>query len=101
MVNEKLTFEKPMQIKHIIGKYLREWDIWERVGIFVPYELRLMSHRLDILLQQRNSAKRAVWSEDHSGEGSAVSFLKLSSSNSSNNDSTTNESAEMTDNSLI
>jgi hypothetical protein len=74
--------------------------IWERVGISVPYELRLMSHRLDIFLQQRNSAKRAIWSEDHSGEGRAVSFLKLSSSNSSNNDSTTNESAETTKNSL-
>lgn len=56
--------------------------------------LLVKSHRLGLFLQQRNSAKRAIWSEDHSGEGSAVSFLKLSSSNNSNNDSTTNESAE-------
>lgn len=56
----------------------------------------LKRQRLDLFLQQRNSAKRAMWSEDHSGEGSAVSFLKLSSSSNSNNDSTTKESAETT-----
>lgn len=49
---------------------------------------------------QRNSAKSAIWSEDHSGEGSAVSFLKLSSSKSSNKDSTVKESAETTTHSL-
>jgi len=53
----------------------------------------LAHHRL-ILGLHRNSAKSAMWSDDHSGEGRAVSFLKLSSSRSSNNDSTVNESAE-------
>ena len=52
-----------------------------------------MCQRLGLDLQ-RNSARSAIWSEDHSGEGSAVSFLKLSSSKSSNNDSTVKESAE-------
>lgn len=55
----------------------------------------LCHHRL-VRGLQRNSARSAMWSEDHSGEGSAVSFLKLSSSRSSNKDSTVKESAERT-----
>lgn len=50
---------------------------------------------------QRNSAKSAIWSEDHSGDGSAVSFLKLSSSKSSNKDSTVRESAETANQSIL
>ena len=59
--------------------------------LFCPY---LKYYRLTLGLH-RNSARSAIWSDDHSGEGRAVSFLKLSSSNSSNNDSTVNESAEI------
>lgn len=53
-----------------------------------------LQHQRLVLGMQRNSAKSAMWSEDHSGDGRAVSFLKLSSSSSSNNDSTVNVSAE-------
>ncbi len=42
---------------------------------------------------QRNSANRAIWSDDHSGDGNAVSLRKLSSSSSSSSDSTPSESA--------
>lgn len=59
-----------------------------------------MLHRL-ILGLHLNSAKSAMWSDDHSGEGRAVSFLKLSSSKSSNNESTVNESAETETNMAI
>lgn len=48
-----------------------------------------------VLGLQRNSANSAMWSEDHSGEGRAVSFLKLFSSKSSNKDSTVNVSAKI------
>ena len=54
-----------------------------------------LRRHLLILGLHRNSAKSAMWSDDHSGEGRAVSFLKLSSSKSSNKDSTDNESAEV------
>lgn len=51
-------------------------------------------HQRLVLGTQRNSAISAMWSEDHSGDGRAVSFLKLSSSSNSNNDSTVSVSAE-------
>lgn len=57
----------------------------------------LPSYERLVLGLHRNSAKSAMWSEDHSGEGRAVSFRKLSSSKSSNKDSTINVSATRTD----
>lgn len=63
----------------------------DRYNNFCPY---LKYYRL-FLGVHRNSARSAIWSDDHSGEGRAVSFLKLSSSKSSSNDSTVNESAEI------
>lgn len=59
-----------------------------------------LSQRL-VLGLQRNSANSAMWSEDHSGEGRAVSFLKLFSSKSSNKDSTVNVSAKTADQFII
>jgi hypothetical protein len=48
---------------------------------------------------QRNSASKAMWSDDHSGEGNAVSLRKLSSSTNSKSDSTLSESAAKNHNS--
>lgn len=85
----KLSYSYFLRQKHI-----REWTLKQDFKKYCNdlYFTYLNYQRL-ILGLHRNSAKSAIWSDDHSGEGSAVSFLKLSSSKSSSSDSTVKESA--------